>query len=130
MLSGWQDSNLRPPRPKRGAITGLRYTPIRNRSANIDVNFFLQYLLNKFFKRIKKSRSNRLYILIPNQVQSSPLVFVLGRSIVPLNDKITGLGSIALVNIVTVLFCIPRLPALTNRTKTSPLTPGAIASLE
>lgn len=27
-LSGWQDSNLRPPRPKRGAITGLRYTPI------------------------------------------------------------------------------------------------------
>ena len=28
-LSGWQDSNLRPPRPKRGAITGLRYTPMR-----------------------------------------------------------------------------------------------------
>ena len=27
VLSGWQDSNLRPPRPKRGAITGLRYTP-------------------------------------------------------------------------------------------------------
>ena len=26
-VSGWQDSNLRPPRPKRGAITGLRYTP-------------------------------------------------------------------------------------------------------
>ena len=25
--SGWQDSNLRPPRPKRGAMTGLRYTP-------------------------------------------------------------------------------------------------------
>ena len=29
-LSGWQDSNLRPPRPKRGAITGLRYTPRSN----------------------------------------------------------------------------------------------------
>ena len=27
LKSGWQDSNLRPPRPKRGAITGLRYTP-------------------------------------------------------------------------------------------------------
>ena len=27
LMSGWQDSNLRPPRPKRGAITGLRYTP-------------------------------------------------------------------------------------------------------
>ena len=27
LLSGWQDSNLRPPAPKAGAITGLRYTP-------------------------------------------------------------------------------------------------------
>ena len=26
-LSGWQDSNLRPPGPKPGALTGLRYTP-------------------------------------------------------------------------------------------------------
>ena len=25
--SGWQDSNMRPPAPKAGAITGLRYTP-------------------------------------------------------------------------------------------------------
>ena len=25
-LSGWQDSNLRPPAPKAGAMTGLRYT--------------------------------------------------------------------------------------------------------
>ena len=25
--SGWQDSNLRPPAPKAGAITELRYTP-------------------------------------------------------------------------------------------------------
>ncbi len=28
-LSGWQDSNLRPPAPKAGAMTGLRYTPRR-----------------------------------------------------------------------------------------------------
>jgi hypothetical protein len=27
VLSGWQDSNLRPPGPKPGAMTGLRYTP-------------------------------------------------------------------------------------------------------
>ena len=27
VVSGWQDSNLRPPAPKAGAITGLRYTP-------------------------------------------------------------------------------------------------------
>ena len=26
-LSGWQDSNLRLPAPKAGALTGLRYTP-------------------------------------------------------------------------------------------------------
>jgi hypothetical protein len=26
-MSGWQDSNLRPPGPKPGAITELRYTP-------------------------------------------------------------------------------------------------------
>ena len=25
--SGWADSNCRSPRPERGAITGLRYTP-------------------------------------------------------------------------------------------------------
>ena len=26
-LSGWQDSNLRPPGPKPGTLTGLCYTP-------------------------------------------------------------------------------------------------------
>ena len=34
-MSGWQDSNLRPPRPKRGAITGLRYTPRPNEKVSI-----------------------------------------------------------------------------------------------
>ncbi len=33
ILSGWQDSNLRPPGPKPGALAGLRYTP----------NFFLLF---------------------------------------------------------------------------------------
>ena len=28
-LSGWRDSNSRPPAPKAGALTGLRYTPCR-----------------------------------------------------------------------------------------------------
>ena len=28
LSSGWQDSNLRPPAPKAGAMTGLRYTPL------------------------------------------------------------------------------------------------------
>ena len=35
LKSGWQDSNLRPPRPKRGAITGLRYTPKNRLSLKI-----------------------------------------------------------------------------------------------
>ena len=30
-LSGWQDSNLRPPAPQAGAITELRYTPKKNK---------------------------------------------------------------------------------------------------
>ncbi len=28
--SGYQDSNLGPPAPKAGALTGLRYTPIQS----------------------------------------------------------------------------------------------------
>ena len=43
-LSGWQDSNLRPPGPKPGAITGLRYTP----------NFFLRisrFIRNSFIAK-------------------------------------------------------------------------------
>jgi hypothetical protein len=43
LLSGWQDSNLRPPAPKAGAITGLRYTP--KASANIILNISSQNLL-------------------------------------------------------------------------------------
>jgi hypothetical protein len=35
--SGWQDSNLRPPAPKAGAITELRYTP--KAAANITLFF-------------------------------------------------------------------------------------------
>jgi hypothetical protein len=31
-LSGWQDSNLRPPAPKAGAITELRYTPKKTKN--------------------------------------------------------------------------------------------------
>jgi hypothetical protein len=38
--SGWQDSNLRPPAPKAGAITGLRYTPksVCKYSTNIELS--------------------------------------------------------------------------------------------
>ena len=42
VLSGWQDSNLRPPAPKAGAITELRYTP----NAGANIQFFLAYANN------------------------------------------------------------------------------------
>ena len=54
--SGWQDSNLRPPAPKAGAITGLRYTPKKKnykrivlfQGANIGFKFiFTNENLNK-----------------------------------------------------------------------------------
>ena len=37
--SGWQDSNLRPPAPKAGAITELRYTP----KAGANIKLFFAY---------------------------------------------------------------------------------------
>ena len=40
MVSGWRDSNSRPPAPKAGALTGLRYAPITFRHCK-GSNFFL-----------------------------------------------------------------------------------------
>jgi hypothetical protein len=39
--SGWQDSNLRPPAPKAGAITELRYTP------KIECKYTITFILHK-----------------------------------------------------------------------------------
>ena len=47
--SGWQDSNLRPPAPKAGAITGLRYTP------------------KKVIYNLKESLRNRLFMYMDAQ---------------------------------------------------------------
>jgi hypothetical protein len=47
-LSGWQDSNLRPPAPKAGAITGLRYTP---NWLSVYINFI--YIYFQFSKNCK-----------------------------------------------------------------------------
>ena len=50
VLSGWQDSNLRPPRPKRGAITGLRYTPSFSfRGCKYNYTFDFKKLLKENF---------------------------------------------------------------------------------
>ena len=53
ILSGWQDSNLRPPRPKRGAITGLRYTPKCNYSSKSDP--VLYKIVVKYLRRDRDS---------------------------------------------------------------------------
>ena len=52
IASGRQDSNLRPPAPKAGAITGLRYAPI-NLLIKIRVS---QKLKHKYIYRILKKK--------------------------------------------------------------------------
>ena len=54
-LSGWQDSNLRPPAPKAGAITGLRYTPKANANIKTKIGsqkcflLLILFILNRYF---------------------------------------------------------------------------------
>ena len=55
-LSGWQDSNLRPPRPKRGAITGLRYTP--NWLSKLEVQIYSFLLRTNNFLFVFSSQNN------------------------------------------------------------------------
>ena len=56
--SGWQDSNLRPPAPKAGAITGLRYTPKikkrRVRDSNPWYSFPYACLANMSFRPLRQ----------------------------------------------------------------------------
>ena len=42
-MSGRQDSNLRPPAPKAGAITGLRYAPYQS-SINKNNTYYLRII--------------------------------------------------------------------------------------
>ena len=44
-MSGWQDSNLRPPAPKAGAMTGLRYIPFVCVFYNFFQKQFARFLL-------------------------------------------------------------------------------------
>ena len=54
-MSGRQDSNLRPPAPKAGAITGLRYAPILKLSSIKEQKI---YLLPSDNKHLKNEDSN------------------------------------------------------------------------
>ncbi len=42
LVSGWQDSNLRPPGPKPGALTGLRYTPYSKLSPVLTITIVIR----------------------------------------------------------------------------------------
>ena len=46
--SGWQDSNLRPPAPKAGAITGLRYTPKEKKAESKGFEPLVQFPIRMF----------------------------------------------------------------------------------
>jgi hypothetical protein len=60
-LSGWQDSNLRPPAPKAGAITGLRYTP---KKVKVSKKLFAFEGANIILK-----------LVLPNQILNKILLF-------------------------------------------------------
>ena len=52
-VSGWQDSNLRPPGPKPGAITGLRYIPNdKNSGIKPRCFYFFKLIIDSFFKKL------------------------------------------------------------------------------
>ena len=57
-LSGWQDSNLRPPAPKAGAITELRYTPKKQKRRVRDSNPWYSFpyacLANMSFRPLRQ----------------------------------------------------------------------------
>ncbi len=50
--SGWQDSNLRPPAPKAGAITGLRYTPKDKKAESKGFEPLVQFPIRMFSKHV------------------------------------------------------------------------------
>ena len=43
-MSGYQDSNLGPPAPKAGALTGLRYTPKAFLEKRCKVKTYFSYM--------------------------------------------------------------------------------------
>ena len=51
-LSGWQDSNLRPPAPKAGAITELRYTPKILKAESKGFEPLVQFPIRMFSKHV------------------------------------------------------------------------------
>jgi hypothetical protein len=52
-LSGRQDSNLRPPAPKAGALTGLRYAPNLKNQKRAKKYTYYSSIISTFFQKIE-----------------------------------------------------------------------------
>ena len=58
-MSGYQDSNLGPPAPKAGALTGLRYTPkaFLEKRCKVKTYFsYMQVFSHFFFKKLGEEK--------------------------------------------------------------------------
>ena len=60
-LSGWQDSNLRPPGPKPGAMTGLRYTPKNKNAESKGFEPLVQFPIRMFSKHVLSASQATLH---------------------------------------------------------------------
>ena len=61
-MSGWQDSNLRPPAPKAGAITGLRYTPkVLKKAESKGFEPLVQFPIRMFSKHVLSATQATLH---------------------------------------------------------------------
>ena len=70
LMSGWQDSNLRHPVPKTGALTGLRYTPNK-----ILIRYLSGYTFFKSECECKsKSLNTSLFYLIKPKIHTQTIL--------------------------------------------------------
>ena len=80
-MSGYQDSNLGPPAPKAGALTGLRYTPhctilldvthlIFKCGAKVALYFKYTNKLSDFYTTLNQLQRNILYKRLDSLVRS------------------------------------------------------------
>ena len=67
LLSGYQDSNLGPPAPKAGALTGLRYTPIQVLSGIAMQRYTFFPYHASFTPKFPIKNSSRVTLYSPNR---------------------------------------------------------------
>ena len=60
ILSGWRDSNSRPPAPKAGILTGLNYIPLLSLS-KAGAKVLLFFDMTKYFDKKMQKKCNLCY---------------------------------------------------------------------